>query len=580
MIYKIFTILCLLLLTTSAFAAPTHEDSNTAAADTTSSFAIQEVGSDFKNTDKTKLVFKINDAKKTRFLVDRTLIDKYSDIIRKITASSSDPNESIPLQNETNPDNFETLIKLLKHYDDNKAHVDNGTMNFQLDLNDVPALVNLADFLFSNNTIEKFPENEELHTIDRLLKKIPITSNDLGFFLAIQKAAASILFDPAILKNFIRRSDGSSTTVPPYLLYVKCMPFATPWMIYRFRKALRGIEHSKLSNDAAYLKTDFQSLFMDFSALQGTTLSFLPFQGSGTITQPYIVITEGENKKNSKLVDTLFKKNPHATLIIDFGTKESIDFFNNVNDGKMILLPSSVKKLSIGGDKITQIGGDFLAGYSSNNLTQLDLSGLSGVTQIGHSFFYKSNFTQLDLSPFSNVTEIRGNFLAECSSLATLDLRPFSNVTEIGEGFLAVCSSLATLDLRPLSKLTKIGENFLAGCSRLTKLDLSPFSNVTEIGRGFLSWCSDLAKLDLRPLSKLTKIRGSFLQECTALTLVDLPDFIQFIDNEFLAGTTSLQSIYVTEGSKTEQTIREQHPAFAPLIKYRHGSKGSMAQNE
>ena len=91
--------------------------------------------------------------------------------------------------------------------------------------------------------------------------------------------------------------------------------------------------------------------------------------------------------------------------------------------------------------------------------------------------------------------KIGNYFLYECSNLTTIDLSALSQVTQIGNYFLSSCSNLTTIDLLPLSQVTQIGNGFLSGCSNLTTIDLSALQHVTQIGDCFLYNCSNLTTI-------------------------------------------------------------------------------------
>ena len=97
--------------------------------------------------------------------------------------------------------------------------------------------------------------------------------------------------------------------------------------------------------------------------------------------------------------------------------------------------------------------------------SELDLSGVPGVTAVGHSFLRCTSLHTADLSGWSNVTLLEGFFLYSCSALTTLDLSGWNNVTQLGNSFLRECSALKTLDLSGLATVQHIREDFLYGCN-------------------------------------------------------------------------------------------------------------------
>jgi hypothetical protein len=145
--------------------------------------------------------------------------------------------------------------------------------------------------------------------------------------------------------------------------------------------------------------------------------------------------------------------------------------------------------------------------------------------KIGDFFLYDcENLTTIDLSALSQITQIGNFFLAKCSNLTIIDLSPLSRVTQIGNYFLSYCKNLTTIDLSPLSQVTKIGNRFLIDCSKLSTIDLSPLSRLAQIGNCFLSWCENLTIIDLSPLSQITNIGDCFLSYCKNLTTIIIND--------------------------------------------------------
>jgi hypothetical protein len=167
------------------------------------------------------------------------------------------------------------------------------------------------------------------------------------------------------------------------------------------------------------------------------------------------------------------------------------------------------------------IGNQFLC--KCKELSNIDLSGLSNVTQIGNSFIYSChNLKHINLSQLSKITKIGDYFLSDCSGLKDVNLSGLFNLTQLGCDFLYECSSLTNIDLSGLLNLKKIDDNFLTLCSSLTNIDLSGLSKVTQIGEFFLSDCSSLTSVDLRQLLNLTKIGILLLDNCDNLNLIKI----------------------------------------------------------
>ena len=108
------------------------------------------------------------------------------------------------------------------------------------------------------------------------------------------------------------------------------------------------------------------------------------------------------------------------------------------------------------------------------------------VTYIHHYFLQSGTFSELDLSGVPGVTQVGCSFLELCRSLRTADLSGWSNVTHVEAFFLSSCTSLRTLDLSGWSNVTQVDKYFLSKCSALKSLDLSGWNNVMRLDVGFL----------------------------------------------------------------------------------------------
>ena len=153
---------------------------------------------------------------------------------------------------------------------------------------------------------------------------------------------------------------------------------------------------------------------------------------------------------------------------------------------------------------------------AETSITQLDLSAVSTVTDVGHGFLLGCRgLTSLDLSSFRSLVGVQGYFLCDCSSLTAVNLSSLNSVTHVGYGFLYECSSLTALDLSAFNNVTHVDHEFLFGCKSLTALDLSSLSSLEHIGDCFLDGCSSLTALDLSSLSSVQHIGQYF---CSGLS--------------------------------------------------------------
>ena len=193
---------------------------------------------------------------------------------------------------------------------------------------------------------------------------------------------------------------------------------------------------------------------------------------------------------------------------------------------------------------VTAIGFSFL--YDCTSLHTADLSGWSNVTQIGSQCFYRcTSLTALDLSGWNSVRQVGQCFISHCRSLTTLALPGWRNVSQIEFSFLSNCSALHTLDLSGWSSVTQIGDRFLYNCNSLTTLDVSGWSNVTHVGSDFLSCCRALTELDLSTWKDVTQVGNSFVSGCKSLKRLNLSGWknVTHIPDDFVTYCKKLRTL-------------------------------------
>ena len=177
-----------------------------------------------------------------------------------------------------------------------------------------------------------------------------------------------------------------------------------------------------------------------------------------------------------------------------------------------------VARLLLEAEVATEIPDNFLR---DSALTQLDLSAVSVVTEVGDWFPHCCpQLTEVDLSGLCNVTVIGTRFISGAVRLESINLSGFGSVTEIGKYFLAA-SALRTVDLSVFRRVTVIEGAFLSSCKHLTSVDLSGLSNVTEIGDHFLYGCSSLKRVCLSGLRSVVTVGQGFFGDCWHLQVVN-----------------------------------------------------------
>ena len=203
-----------------------------------------------------------------------------------------------------------------------------------------------------------------------------------------------------------------------------------------------------------------------------------------------------------------------------------------IGDSGIILDPYSIRTLAvtscdptktvIASQETAPYGPGFLEECS--NLTSLNISGLSNLTDLGNNFLYGcSSLTNVVVPTTTNITKIGWFFLCGCGNLQYFDLSFLSKVTTIGNYFMSGCAGISYIDLSPLSKVTSIGNGFLSSLRAIKTIDLSPLKNVTTIGQRFLASQLSLKEIDMSSFSKLTSIGAYLFDNCTTLETIKLP---------------------------------------------------------
>ena len=210
------------------------------------------------------------------------------------------------------------------------------------------------------------------------------------------------------------------------------------------------------------------------------------------------------------LMKTKSQKDDAIAALRDLGeTRLTSERLEGLRDPKLV-------HLFLQAEVVTEIPYEFL---SHATFSELDLSGVSGVTAIGDCVLQScTSLHTADLSGWSNVGLLKSFFLSKCTALRTLDLSGWNNVTRVDMYFLSNCTSLTTLDISGWNNVTQLGHCFLAGCTALRILDLSGWNNLTQVDDYFLSNCSALQTLDLSGWTTVQHIGKRFLKGCNIPT--------------------------------------------------------------
>jgi hypothetical protein len=497
------------------------------------------------NSDPHVLVFSIPDdeKKEIRIAVNKALVSKYSEIIRALYDGEDDLKGPIPLINSENPlfqnirlETFQTLMKLLFTYDENSRAYNNG-QNFDITADNIPALLNLANYLFANNMMHQWGA---------------VFENDLGFFHALLRSCFSFIFDPQSLVRSQEQAEDASVfrLSLPFNIDDTALHWAKPNELYVFYKTLIKLSENEqitLDQEAfnfleklnAYFT--HERLFRSWSELRSFSersdeqqqafdelsqqfISFLDITDR-PVSQMHISISHSDLSQNTSVLYQFFRQNPDKILVVDFGDATDI--------GNKFLVPDPIQNLMIVGEHLTSVGDSFLSRRMSLRSLVLPKS----LKTVGHSFLFEcSSLTSLDLSHL-HLKTVGPSFLGGCKALKSLVLP--ENLTTMADGSLSRCSSLTSLDLLYLPHLKKVGDYFLSS-SPLISLVLP--KSLTTVGKAFLSGCVSLTSLDLSYLH-LKKIGDGFLGGCSSLRSLSLPETLIIVGRLFLRGCSSLTSL-------------------------------------
>ena len=245
------------------------------------------------------------------------------------------------------------------------------------------------------------------------------------------------------------------------------------------------------------------------------------------------------------LTKTKSQKDDAISVLCDLGeTRLARERFKRLTDPNLV-------HLFLQAEVVTEIPHYFLQG---GTFSELDLSGVPGVTAVGRHFLSSCNALHTaDLSGWSNVTQVDSYFLYNCRTLTTVDLSGWNNLRKVGLSFLAGCTSLTTLDMSGWNNVRRIENNFLRYCTSLTTLDLSGWHNVMQVDHRFLASCSALRTLDLSGWGNVTQVEYYFLANCSALKILNMSGWtsVQHISNGFLKGCNIPTSSINVEGSSS-----------------------------
>jgi hypothetical protein len=227
---------------------------------------------------------------------------------------------------------------------------------------------------------------------------------------------------------------------------------------------------------------------------------------------------------------------PNSSTPISLGVADLSALCSNsaadatITVGGQTVVKNTITKVALGSAfaGVTALPDNFCRSFG--NLTELDLSGLTGLTSVGNSFLVHCvSFNQPLVIP-SGVTVIGSDFLTNCQSFNEPLTLP-SDLTVLGDCFLYGCTAFNQPLTLP-SGLTSLPNKFLAYSPSFNKPLVVP-EGVTRIGYDFLLACTAFNNQLTLP-STLTSIDTYFLEKCASFNQPLTLPAVTVIGNRFM----------------------------------------------
>lgn len=258
-------------------------------------------------------------------------------------------------------------------------------------------------------------------------------------------------------------------------------------------------------------------------------------------------------------------------------TDDGLDKVNAANWDGNFTFPTGLENVTSFNSYI--FGGQFLNGIpdynaykrTRSNLVTVDLSNLTGLTEIPDYGFNGNKLTTIKLGNLSNLTAVGAHAFFSCTQLQNFQYSSLPNLAVLGDSSFMFCTALTSFDFNDLPGLTTIqsnafnssalnsinlsnlpllatlGDSAFTILPLLTTVTINNLPHLTTLTQNVFSTCPQLDTLNLTNLPALTTIgvKAFFADEALeTLDLSNLTALTTIEGNAFLA--TGLQEIIVT----------------------------------
>ena len=224
---------------------------------------------------------------------------------------------------------------------------------------------------------------------------------------------------------------------------------------------------------------------------------------------------------------TLYKEKQEVLVSLDLSTITGLtelgsNAFYNCSNLASIIIPDTITSIS------------YFAFYNCSALTDITIP--NNVTTIGY-YAFSNCYRLTSITIPNNVTSIDSGAFSGCSALTSITIP--NNVTTIGSYAFSKCYKLTSITIP--DTITSIDDGTFSNCSALTSITIP--NSVTSIGDSTFSNCSALTSITIP--NSVTSIGDYTFSNCSALTSIVIPDSVTSIGKYILAKCISLEEISI-----------------------------------